>query len=165
MAWLHPITIIGILAGVLAALTMGSLYTSRFPSEELPSATFLARLFGGEADQYEAGGVVLFVAYGGLVGGLYPWLFHGLLGLSGKWIASLPYTMLTALAFGIVLTGPWTVLRVVGLVDPPYRPVDGFDDEQADRYITMAGLHLVYGLILGFLVGLSRPFWYPIIGL
>lgn len=165
MAWPHEITIIAVVSGLVAALVMGTLYTRRLPSEPLPSTTFLARLVGGETPEYEVGGTLLYLLYGGFVGGLYPWTFRGLLELQGKWIIALPNTLLTGLVFGLVLIGPWTILRALGLVDPPFQPTEGFETESDEaKYVTLVGLHIVYGLVLGFLAGLSQGIWYPLFG-
>ncbi|MFC4407252.1 hypothetical protein [Haloarchaeobius iranensis] len=165
MAWLHPITISAGLSGLIAASVTLLLYSRVFSSEPLPSTRFLMRLRDTDQPPYEVGGTIVYVAYGGLVGAVYPWTFRGLLGLAGSWITILPNTLLTGLVFGGLLLGPWAGLRAFGLLEPPLSPGTGFDTEQDERkYLTMVGFHVVYGLGLGVLVGLSETLWYPFLG-
>jgi len=165
MAWPHPITIIALGSGLLAALVMGTLYNRHFTDAPLPSDVFLARLLGGEPTDHELGGVLLYLGYGAVVGGLFPSVFHGWLGLSGTWITANPYTLATGLAFGLLLLGPWMALRRLGLVDVPFRNRPDGSEDIVQNYSVVVGLHLLFGLVLGFVVGMSDGIWYPLIGL
>ncbi|WP_435349126.1 hypothetical protein [Haloarchaeobius sp. HRN-SO-5] len=166
MAWPHPITVLGFGSGILAALVMGTIYDEYFSDESLPTTVFLQRMLNAnQPSAHEISGVLLYLGYGGFMGALYPWTFRGVLGLSPMWINDNPYTLPTGLVFGLLLLGPWAILRVLGLVDHPKQMGGVLAEDSRREYLVVIGLHVVYGLFLGFVIGLSVDIWYPIIGL
>ncbi|MFB6104741.1 MAG: hypothetical protein ABEJ57_06640 [Halobacteriaceae archaeon] len=153
MAWPHPITTLGFVAGLVAAYGV-ALAMSIMDEPTLLGAYVLPGetdpLGPGEDDQFLPA-VVIQLGVGAVVGGLYPWLFHGILGLEGRWISELPWTIVTGVVLGAVL----------GLLAIGATLVGWYDYRREDTGL-LGGYLVLYGVLLGLLVGVVRPFWYDI---
>ncbi|WP_435365830.1 hypothetical protein [Haloarchaeobius sp. DYHT-AS-18] len=161
MAWPHPITIIGLLGGGIAAFGMAALLDEFNSKAPLPSDQFLAQTIGdGNPYDHDVSGVLLYLFYGAFVGALFPTFFHGLLGLEAKYITTVPNTLATGLAFGILLLVPWALLGAAGFVTFPELNLSRDGPIKEHTVVSIVAAHLFYGLILGIITGLSEPVWY-----
>jgi len=154
MAWPHPITTLGLVVGLVAAY--GVAIVMSFMDEPTLLTAYLfpgvgADPLGGEADDKFVPAVVLQLGFGAVLGGLYPWIFHGILGLDGQWITELPYTIVTGVVLG----------AVVGLLAIGASVVNLYTYPNEDSGL-LGGYLLLYGVLVGLLVGVLRPFWFDI---
>lgn len=154
MTWPHPITLLGVAGGAIAAVAVA------YPMDAvddgpLPAVALRASLSGVHPNDVVRQGLALHVLYGAVLGGLYPWLFHGLAGLPGRYVATLPAGAATGLALGVVAFALSALYDAAGLVDLGGKP--------AVRAGTLA-VHLLFGLGVGVWTGLATALWYPLLG-
>lgn len=157
MTGFHPITAIGVAGGFLGAIAMAIAYDRLTRGPLLPTDYVLGKYVGERPEDFPVAGLVLYIGLGTVLGGLYPFVFRGLLGFDGRYIAELPYTFLTAFAFALVLFGFISALVAVDVVHVPSHTTISW----MERAVPL----LVYATVLAVVTGLSRPFWYPIIGM
>lgn len=134
--------LLGLAGGLVATVVMTAF---RMPvSESLPpTGPFLAKLLGGEPDDYPVAALALHLGYGSLAGGVYGLLCGGDR-LPSSTTASERLGMLCGLAYGSALS-VFGVRAVLGRLL-------GMDLASDERLIFHAG-HLVYGFTLGTWVG------------
>lgn len=146
---IQSITYFGIVGGFLGAVAMVVLMDLLEVQEYPPSVQFWARFLGnGNPDNYVGAGLFLHVIYGTVVGGLYPRLAY-VSGAGADLYAGWPLAIVGGILFGVVLFVVAVLYRIVGL----------FRMEMAPRQVwTLAMLHLVYGVVLGFLTALHGIF-------
>lgn len=155
MAWPHPITLVGAAGGAVAALAVAPAMNA-LDDGPLPAVEFWAStLTGAHPNDAVTQGLALHALYGALLGGLYPWVFHGLVGLPGRYVATLPAGAATGLALGVVAFALAAVYDAAGLVD---LGVEGV--EWAGAVV----VHLLFGLGVGVWTGLATAVWYPALG-
>lgn len=155
MAWPHPITLLGVAGGAVAALVVAPA-ANALDDGPLPAVEFWARTVAGtHPNDAVREGLALHALYGALLGGLYPWLVHGLAGLPGRYVATLPAGVATGLVFGLVAFGLAAALDAAGVV--------GVADASPGWAGALA-VHLLYGLSVGVWTGLATHLWYPLFG-
>lgn len=133
--------LLGLAGGLVATVVMTAF---RMPvSESLPpTGPFLAKLLGGEPDDYPVAALALHLGYGSLAGGVYGLLRGG--DRPSSTTASERRGMLSGLAYGSALS-VFGVRAVLGRLL-------GMDLAPDERLVFHAG-HLVYGFTLGTWVG------------
>lgn len=154
MAWPHPITTLGFAVGLVSAYLIAVVMSLR----EEPTLLGAHLLPGGEADPMMTGederflpAIIVQLGLGAIIGGLYPWVFHGIIGLEGMWITELPWTVMTGLLYGAILSLLAVALTYAGLFKVP-----DYD------YANLASYLMIYGGFLGILIGVFRPIWFDI---
>jgi hypothetical protein len=143
----HPVTYIGVVGGVLGAAAVQAIV--RWTDlGSLPATQFWATYLGdGDPGEYVRQGTYLHVLYGAVAGGCYPRLFW-LLGFAGEDFAALPWSLAIGLAFGLLAFVVALVFLALGVVEM---------DVTGERVAAFLSLHLVYGLVVGAVVGLYAP--------
>jgi hypothetical protein len=155
----HPITFIGMIAGAVGATAVVVVGTRAYGEDASPTTRFFvgeARGFSDDADRDTATWVVLFA--GTLAGGAYPTVFHGILGLPGRYITHLFPTFATAALWGFALFCFAALLYLATGV----LSVDTDSRGELVPFTTLAGL---YTATFGVIVGLSRTLWFPFFGI
>jgi hypothetical protein len=144
----HPITYVGVIGGIVGAAAMQGVIRWRELGYSPATHLWSKYVADGEPPEFVRQGVYLNLLYGAIAGGVYPRLFHTL-GFGGGLFAALPGSLLTGLAFGVLAFVVAMALAVVGLLDM---------DVDAKRIGMVLSLHLLYGVVLGFVVGVWPRF-------
>lgn len=144
---IHPVTYAGLAGGLAGSVVMLVVLEATLVEGQPPAVEFYGDHVGnGDPSQYRARGTALHLVYGAAAGGLYPRLAHAV-GLSGDVWAMLPWSLAPAVGFATVL---WTI----GVV---YAGLGFFRFEfERSQLLHFLGFHLVYGLVLGVVVGTWR---------
>jgi len=142
------VTYVGVIGGILGAATVQA--TIRWTGLGYPPSTqFWSKYLGdGDPGEYVRQGMYLHLLYGAVAGGVYPRLFY-LLGIRVDLYGTLPWSLAIGLAFGLiafVVAMGFVALRIVEM------------DVSGERVAAFLSLHLVYGLVVGAVVGLYLPF-------
>lgn len=155
MAWPHPITVVGVGGGAVAALAVAPAMNA-LDDGPLPAVEFWAtRVTGAHPNDVVRQGLAVHLLYGAVLGGLYPWLFHGIAGLPGRYVDTLPAGAVTGLGLGVLALGLATLYDASGVVE---LGVEG--PEWAGAVV----VHLLFGLLVGLWTGLATAVWYPLAG-
>lgn len=153
----HPITFIGLTAGVVGALIVLRIGPAVYDDRFSPTVRLLASLDGVTAtDPYRVRAHWVILLVGALAGGIYPTVFHGVLGLDGAYITTFIPGVLTTLSWGIGLAV--VALGLFGL-----RGVLSMEHPREVRVVLE--FHLIFTAVFTVIIGLSRHLWYPLLGL
>jgi hypothetical protein len=141
---IHRTTYLGVVGGALGSGTMLLVWWQVDMRDPVPAAqcwsSVLGDPWGGDGD---AAWLPLHMVYGALLGGLYPRVLWLVLG--GAWWPTLPTGLGTGLAYGGLVMVLAAVYGALGLFEWDGTYTEG---------VTVVS-HLAYGVVLGFVVGLS----------
>jgi len=144
----HPITYVGVMGGIVGAAAMQGVIRWRDLGYSPATHLWSKYVADGEPPEFVRQGVYLNLLYGAIAGGVYPRLFHSL-GFGGDLFAALPGSLISGLAFGALAFLFAMALVIVGVIDM---------DVDVKRIGMVLGLHLLYGVVLGFVVGIWPRF-------
>lgn len=152
----HGVTIVGIVAGTVGAVIASGFFKHQYPDGVSPTERLVARYVGGVWNDAR-GNVSYAVALvaGALAGGVFPTLFHGVLGLESQYITHLYYAHLTAVLWGI---GLFFVTYEV------YEALGAFPREDAASIGVFAKRVAVFTVAFAVIVGFSQLLWLPLLG-
>lgn len=138
-----PITIVGILGGVVAGMAMVLVleWRATVDDDDRPVLRVLQWLH---------------VTYLTVAGGLYPAVMGDVMGLSRQWYAALPGAVLTAVVWSEFL---FILAAITYLVAGVLRPTV----ELLDVWLDLFWFYLVYGIVFGGIVGASEAVWLPLV--
>jgi hypothetical protein len=150
----HPVTYLSVAGGGFGAVGMFLLNKRVESGQRFPPVDFWANRIGdGEVAEYQRQGLYLHVTYGAAVAGTYPRIVQELMGGgAGGLFAALPLSLVTGLVFGLVLFALGVVYARVGFFEL---------DLQSETILPFVSTHVVYGLVLGLVVGLWLPVLQP----
>ena len=141
----HPVTYIGLVGGAIAAV--GVMAVFELNVDVKPSERQALRQL-----QW------VHIAYLTAAGAFYPAFVRQGLGLSGEWFVELPLSIPTALVWSFFVflpaAGAYVLSGEVAL-----------DRTVLRDWLRLVGLFLLYGTVLGLIVGASRVVWYPVLGI
>lgn len=155
MDWPHALVWLGALAGIIASYLIALLMAYR------PHPTLLgALLIPGDSldDTIEhkfLPAVLAQLLLGAAIGAAYTWTLHTGVDLPNRWITDLPYTVASGLGVGAILAVLAVLTTAVGVLKYPI--------ENRWDYAFLATALLLYGALLGLIVGGLRPYWYDIL--
>ncbi len=154
---IHPVTVVALVGGGIGAFAMGIIMRQVSPDVEMPATQFWGRhIADDDPAKYRVQGQTWHVVYGAIMGSFQPRIYRKILDVHGRIFAALPLSLLTGLAFGIAVMLLGVVFARAGLFDL---------DMNTESLTGFLALHVVYGLVLGFFVGLWLPVIKPLTGL
>jgi len=153
----HPITFVGAAAGTLGASLVLYVGHDVYRHTTSPTVHFFGIFFSGVPDDRAADASHwLVLTVGAVAGGIYPTVFHGLLGLPGSDITTLLPGIFIGLLWGIVLAtcGSITYL-VTGVLTVSAR----------NEVRVFLEFYVVFGVVFATVMALSNVLWYPLFGI
>lgn len=130
----------GLVGGLVATIVMTALMTVMGDGGPPPTADLVAKVAGGEPDDYAMPGMVLHLLYGIVAGGV----FAAGVPLVGLSLNSIAVATGLGLVYGIVL--------MIGGMVFWMRTVLGMEPDK-QMMTTFGTVHVVYGLVLGAFLG------------
>lgn len=140
----RPITYVGVLGGAVASVAMVAVLEVMSDVDESDLELFRTVQLAH-------------VAYLTIAGGAYPAVMARVLGLSVDWYAALPGAVLTAIVWAEVL---FVVAALVYLLVEAI-PVQA---TELEVWLDVFLLFLLYGTVLGLVVGAWQAVWAPLLG-
>jgi hypothetical protein len=144
----HPVTYVGVLGGVVGALVTLAAIQWRDRDYSLATRSLSSAIADGDPAEYRQQGATVHVVYGAIAGGCYPrvaWM----LGFEGHQFAALPYSATVGVGFGLLAFVVALAFGLAGVVD---LDLDG------QIVATAVTRHVLYGLVVGAVVGLWQPY-------
>jgi len=152
----QPATYVAVVGGGLGAVSMFLFHAQVEEEVRFAPIDFWARRIGdGGVTEYQRQGLYLHVTYGAVLAGFYSRLMMELTG-SGTLFATLPLSLVTGTIFGVALFVLGMVYARVGLFNLE------FDPPAVCRFLAS---HLVFGIVLGAVLGLTMLSVVPLLGL
>lgn len=154
MMWPHELVWLGALAGVIAAYLIALVMAYR------PHPTLLGALFipgDSPEDTIEhrfLPAVFIQLVLGAIIGAAYTWTLQSGVDVPARWITELPYTIASGLGVGAILAVLALLATAIGVLNYPI--------ETRGDYAFLAVALLLFGGLLGLIVGGVRPYWYDI---
>ena len=141
---LRPVTYVGLVGGAVAAVVTMAILEVNLEVSESERAELRALQW-------------VHVAYLSVAGALYPAVVAQGLGLSGEWYVELPLAIASALCWSVTVFLPAAAAYVLSGEVPLDRNV-------LRDWARLLGLFLIYGVVLGLIVGAYRSVWAPLFG-
>jgi hypothetical protein len=143
----NSVTYVGVIGGIIGAAAVQ--WVTRWTGLGYPPSTqFWSEYLGdGDPGEYLRQGMYMHLLYGAVAGGCYPRLFW-LLGIRVDLYGTLPWSLAIGLAFGLLA---FVLAIVLVALDAVAMDITG------KRVAALLSLHIVYGLVVGAVVGLYLP--------